>query len=143
MKKIDEQLLNLRREHLLTQEDVAKNLGVTRQTISNWETGSALPTIDKAMELAAIYGVSLDTLVGSNYSVDKPISFVLKSYEGFKGTLFMHQTKTQPFYPNKKVENVEILEVKTSSLQIRIYSKELSEQLVFLKDIVGFKTEVK
>lgn len=59
-----QRLYALRKERIKTQEEVALALNVTRQTVSNWETGNAQPSIDKAIEIAKLYGLSLDELVG-------------------------------------------------------------------------------
>ncbi|HHT98345.1 MAG TPA: helix-turn-helix transcriptional regulator [Clostridiales bacterium] len=142
MKKLEEHLYELRKENKLTQEEVAVALNVTRQTISNWETGTAIPTINKAIELAQIYGISLDTLVGNAKSELKKVSVIMKKYEGTKGTLFMHLIETQPFYPFTKIKNVEIIEVESTSMKIRIHKKDVAEQLIFLKDVLGFLKEV-
>ncbi len=61
---LGEKLLQLRKKFGYSQQDVADKLSVTRQTISNWECNQGAPTIDKAMELAEIYNISLDDLVG-------------------------------------------------------------------------------
>lgn len=53
----------LRRLHGgMTQEELAEKLNISRQTISKWETGSAQPEIDKAIELCGIFNCSLDDL---------------------------------------------------------------------------------
>ncbi len=62
---INEQLQQARKQHQLTQQTVADALHVTRQTISNWETGRSLPDIDACMLLSDFYGVSLDQLLRS------------------------------------------------------------------------------
>lgn len=46
----------------MTQEDLAEKMGVSRQTISKWETGEAMPEMDKAMELCAFFSCTLDAL---------------------------------------------------------------------------------
>lgn len=46
----------------MTQEALAEKLGVSRQTISKWEMDTALPEIDKAIELCRIFNCSLDNL---------------------------------------------------------------------------------
>ena len=142
MKKLEERLYVLRRENKLIQEELATALDVTRQTISNWETGRAQPTIDKAIDLAKIYGVSLDGLVGNVTSKSKQVSHILKGYEKSKGTLFMRPVETQPFFPNLQVKNVEIIEVGAISMKIRIHKKDSVDQLVFTKDVLGFMKEV-
>ena len=56
-------LFNARKKSNLSQEDVAGKLGVSRQTISKWETGETLPDIRQSKNLAVLYHVSLDELI--------------------------------------------------------------------------------
>ncbi|MDT2597166.1 helix-turn-helix transcriptional regulator [Enterococcus dongliensis] len=56
--------LKLRRAELnLTQEYVAEVLGITRQTISNWENGRSYPDIERMIRLSDVYSLSLDELL--------------------------------------------------------------------------------
>ena len=57
-------LAELRKQKGLSQEELADKLQVSRQAISKWERGEASPDTDNLIELAKIYGVSLDELVG-------------------------------------------------------------------------------
>lgn len=61
-------LVYLRKMHKMSQEALADQLGVTRQTLSKWETGEAVPDIKKSKLLADIFEVSLDDLVGFDSS---------------------------------------------------------------------------
>ena len=56
-------LFNARRKKGLSQEIVAERLGVSRQTISKWETDETLPDIQQSKKLAVLYGLSLDELI--------------------------------------------------------------------------------
>ena len=47
----------------MSQEEVAGKLGVSRQTISKWETDETLPDIRQSKRLAVMYGLSLDELI--------------------------------------------------------------------------------
>ncbi|MEG2602954.1 MAG: helix-turn-helix transcriptional regulator, partial [Carnobacterium sp.] len=62
MTKFNERIYALRKANNFTQEEIAQELKVSRQTISNWETGTAQPTIDKVIELANVFDVSMDEL---------------------------------------------------------------------------------
>ena len=53
----------LRTEHNLSQEDLAAALGVSRQSISKWETDASTPELEKLIKLSETFGVSLDELV--------------------------------------------------------------------------------
>ena len=53
-----------RREKKLSQEELGNMLNVSRQTVSLWETGQTVPTIDNLVRLKEIFGVSVDRLLG-------------------------------------------------------------------------------
>ena len=58
-----EKLLALRTEKGLSQEDLAEQMGVSRQSVSKWETGQSVPDLDKIIKLADLFGVTVDELV--------------------------------------------------------------------------------
>ena len=62
-------LFQARQKRGLSQEEVAEKLGVSRQTISKWETGETLPDIRQSKRLALLYGVSLDELIDFDLDV--------------------------------------------------------------------------
>lgn len=57
-------LSKLRKEHSMTQEQLAEALGVTFASVSKWERGVATPELNLIAEMADLFGVSLDALVG-------------------------------------------------------------------------------
>ena len=59
-------LISLRKMHHMTQEALAEQLGITRQTLSKWETGESLPDIEKCMQIAQIFETTLDDLTGES-----------------------------------------------------------------------------
>lgn len=63
MTEITEALKELRAEHHLTQQELADALGVTRQSVSNWEQGKNLPDIEAIVCISETCGISLDTLI--------------------------------------------------------------------------------
>lgn len=56
-------LISLRKLHGFSQDELAEKIGVTRQTLSKYETGESLPDIERCKQLADIFGVSMDDLV--------------------------------------------------------------------------------
>lgn len=62
--ELGNRLAELRKEHGLSQEELADKLGVSRQAVSKWERGEASPDTDNLIELAKIYNISLDELLG-------------------------------------------------------------------------------
>lgn len=71
-------LKDLRKQKKLTQENLAKEIGVTKLTISRWENNERTPKADKAKQLADYLNVSVGYLLG--YS-DIPDEIQLKSNE--------------------------------------------------------------
>ena len=59
-----EKLIRLRAEKGLSQEGLANELGVSRQAVSKWEAGAAMPELAKLIAIAQLFDVSLDYLVG-------------------------------------------------------------------------------
>ena len=57
-----------RKKSGLSQEEVAEKLGVSRQTVSKWETDETIPDIRQAKKMASIYKLSLDELI--NFDID-------------------------------------------------------------------------
>ena len=62
----------LRKKKGLSQEQLAEMLNVTKQSVSNWESGRSLPEIDKIVELSKIFGVSTDYLLINESSEKNP-----------------------------------------------------------------------
>lgn len=58
-----QRLLALRTRAGLSQEALAERLGVSRQSISKWETDGSIPDLDRLIRLSEIFGVTLDELV--------------------------------------------------------------------------------
>ncbi len=58
-------LVSLRKTRRMSQEELAERIGVSRQTLSKYETGESLPDIEKCKAIAAVFEISLDELAGS------------------------------------------------------------------------------
>ena len=65
MKERDLTLAALRVNKRMQQKKVAEILGVTPETLANWEKGKTVPNIMRAQQLADIYGTSLDDILFS------------------------------------------------------------------------------
>ena len=98
---IGEQIQNLRIQNGLTQERLAEMLEVSRQSISKWELGQAVPDVDKIIRMSELFNVSTDTLLlrnaenkqcnknplhlGSIYLIVKDFERSIEFYEKFLG----------------------------------------------------------
>ena len=61
--QIAERLQKIRKEHGYSQEQLADELGVSRQAVSKWERGEASPDTDNLIALARLYNISVDCLL--------------------------------------------------------------------------------
>ena len=98
---IGEQIQNLRIQKGLTQERFAEMLEVSRQSISKWELGQAVPELDKIIRMSELFNISTDTLLlrntedeqknknplhlGSIYLIVKDFERSVEFYEKFLG----------------------------------------------------------
>ncbi|MBR4224558.1 MAG: helix-turn-helix transcriptional regulator [Oscillospiraceae bacterium] len=62
-------LQELRKEKSITQEQLSEKLGVSRRTVSRWETGNNMPDIDILIELADLYEVDLREILNGERTV--------------------------------------------------------------------------
>ena len=78
---LGENLFQARKKKGLSQEAVAEKLGVSRQTISKWETDETLPDIRQAKRLAVLYGLTLDELIEFDADVQEIQEVINKTTE--------------------------------------------------------------
>lgn len=67
--KLHEKIIHCRKKMGLSQEGLAQQLGVSRQAISKWETGDAVPELNKLSLLSNTFGVTTDWLLNENQSI--------------------------------------------------------------------------
>lgn len=65
-----ENLISLRKLNHMSQEELAEKLGISRQTLSKYETGESIPDIERSKAIADAFGVSLDELVNYENAPD-------------------------------------------------------------------------
>lgn len=66
---LGEKIISERKKCKLSQEDLAEKLGITRQTISNWELNETSPDLKQASKLCDIFNISLDELTGKENAI--------------------------------------------------------------------------
>ena len=64
-KQTQNRIRELRKKGRLSQQTLADQIGVFRNTISNWETGYSQISLEKAKKVAEYFGVTIDYLLGS------------------------------------------------------------------------------
>ena len=67
--KLSEKIYNCRKECGISQEKLAEILGVSRQSVSKWETGEAMPDLNKLLLISKTFNVSTDWLLSETEEV--------------------------------------------------------------------------
>ena len=101
-------LKKIRKERGLSQEELADKLGVSRQSISKWESSQAYPEMDKVLQLCNIFNVTVDELLNQdikavrdkqesnnrvNKYIDDFLGFITKSIDMFSAMTFKEKIK--------------------------------------------------
>lgn len=63
MNIISKYLQFLRKSRNLTQDDLAKELGISRQAVSKWETGTAIPDLEVLLQISKLYGITINDIL--------------------------------------------------------------------------------
>ncbi|MCI8479883.1 MAG: helix-turn-helix domain-containing protein [Oscillibacter sp.] len=122
-------LFNARKSKGLSQEVVAEKLGVSRQTISKWETGETLPDIRQAKRLAVLYGQSLDELIEFDLDVQEIQEVIDKTTDELSNRIDWTKMWSKK-YP--------ILSRYQSEVDIPLYAGELCRLLSDLEKRYGY-----
>ena len=122
-------LSGARKRSGLSQEAVAEKLGVSRQTISKWETGETLPDIYQSKRLASIYRVTLDELVDFDADV-KELERMVKSTK--------EETAKKVDWTKLWAEKYPVLGVYKKEVDTAEYETELKRMLAKLKTVYGY-----
>lgn len=70
---LQDRLLLLRKQNGYSQEQLADELGIARQTISKWENGQAVPELNRLIDLSNLYGVTIDRIVKESDGCNIPL----------------------------------------------------------------------
>ena len=74
--KLPDKIIKLRKARNWSQEDLAEKLNVSRQAISRWENGTALPDAQNVLQISKLFGVTTDYLLNDDYESDEDIPAV-------------------------------------------------------------------
>lgn len=107
--EFSEKLTALRKKAGLSQEQLADRLGVTRQSVSKWESGTAVPELVKLISLSDMFGVSLDYLVrdcaeesktaeetaGDTLRLERKLDALTSDYRGSWGPYYHYTSRVK------------------------------------------------
>lgn len=104
MHRIGRTIAQLRREHNMTQMQLADEMNVSFQAVSNWERGQSMPDISKLPELAELFGVTIDHLLGrSSLLVEKAVQDKL---EELPSLTVDEVAGTAPLLPPRQIDTL-------------------------------------
>ena len=124
-------LYHARKKSGLSQEDVAGKLGVSRQTISKWETGETLPDIRQSKRLAVLYHITLDELVEYDFDEQQAREMIYSGSEEAQAKIDWNKVWSKK-YP--------VLATYHKTVRIQDYAPQLREMLTQLQVEYGYNT---
>ena len=87
-------LKQIRKEHNLSQEQIAEQLGVSRQSVSKWESGQAYPEMDKMIQLCQMFNLNIDDLLNQDIKEVNSNKQVKSNVNKFVDDFLAYMTKT-------------------------------------------------
>ena len=122
-------LSDARKKKGLSQEAVAEKLGVSRQTISKWETDETLPDIRQSKRMAQLYGVTLDELIDFDIDVKEIQEIIDRTSDAVSEKIDWTKAWSKK-YP--------VLATYRDEVEIQTYAKELNRLLEDLEKKYGY-----
>jgi transcriptional regulator with XRE-family HTH domain len=104
-----EKLKQVRKEHNITQEELAEKLGVSRQAVSKWESGGAYPDTDKLIQICKMFDTSLDELIGNSEVSNKNESKKITFMEAINEVIDFFQKSFAMFWSMKFIEKIKLI----------------------------------
>lgn len=146
-----EKLLNLRKRNGYSQEELAEKLDVSRQAISRWEMGTAIPDSQNVLHLSKLFSVSTDYLLNDDYESDNDIPKVKENNKILQMNLCKIAIIAQVAFLNvamQPFQEIQTPSMHTLELFIKIVpllasSIWMAFNLRYEKDVVQYRKNVK
>lgn len=127
--KLGENLFQARKRKGLSQEAVAEKLGVSRQTISKWETDETLPDIRQAKKLAVLYGLTLDELIEFDADVQEIQEVINKTTQ---------ETVDKINWTKMWAEKYPVLARYQDEVDVAYYEEKLQKLLAYMQEMYHY-----
>lgn len=135
---IGEKIIELRKKHNYTQEKLANKIGVSRQTLSNWESNITSPDLSQAKTIAEIFKVSLDDLTDNQTEMECTSKTILTSIKGCNAYLDVDTDDYRLSFMTK----CKILDIDNDFIKIEFeYGKEKITKLLDLDLVESISVE--
>ncbi len=127
--RLGSSLYHARKKSGLSQENVAEKLGVSRQTISKWETDETLPDIRQSKRLAVLYRMTLDELIEYDFDEQQAQQMIDSVSEEMQAKIDWNKVWSKK-YP--------VLATYHEKVRIQDYAPPLREMLTQLRVDYGY-----
>lgn len=128
-----EKLVKLRKQNGLTQLELAEKMNVTRQAVSRWEVGAAIPSMENLQALAKLYAISVDCLLDDTSDTrktsgeavateDSPDDMVVEDNLSTEMKIPASRNKTTLFSDRRKQQHIVVILAIFVLLSILMYS---------------------
>lgn len=131
MENVGRNISELRRRCNMTQMELADKMGISFQAVSNWERGNSMPDISKLPELAEVFGVTIDQLLGEcSKIVESAVKGDVKTYLENNEVTAEEIRKAAPILKPKQID--EIAESAILERKEKVNLREIEDLLPFL-----------
>ena len=127
--KLGKNVFQARKKKGLSQEAVAEKLGVSRQTISKWETDETLPDIRQAKKLAVLYGLTLDELIEFDADVQEIQEVINKTTQ---------ETVDKINWTKMWAEKYPVLARYQDEVDVAYYEEKLQKLLAYMQEMYHY-----
>ena len=94
---ISKKIANLRAQKGISQEELAERISVSRQSVSKWEMGQALPQVDKIVQLCELFGITTDEMLKDQINITTGKRNKYFGTDGFRGESNLSLTSIHAF----------------------------------------------
>ena len=131
MENVGRNIAELRRRCNMTQMELADKMGISFQAVSNWERGNSMPDISKLPELAEVFGVTIDQLLGEcSKIVESAVRGDIKTYLENNEVTAEEIRKAAPILKPKQMD--EIAESAILGRKEKVNLREIEDLLPFV-----------
>jgi transcriptional regulator with XRE-family HTH domain len=132
--KVGKKIAGFRKENNMTQMELADNLGVSYQAVSNWERGNSMPDISKLPEICSLLGCSIDELLENenNGLIKHVVKGDVKDYIKEEQVTFHELAEAAPVLKPSQTQS--LLETILEEQEERISLKDLLSMAPFVSE---------
>ncbi len=132
---LGEKLSILRKQNGFSQEELAEKLNISRQTVSKWENGLAIPELDGLIALSTLYHISIDRIVKNDDECNIPLSKSEDKTERAELIDFLVKAKRKTYAGH----GAEVCPCRPKSHDLKYEEKTSSGELLYIDTYLGGK----